>query len=127
MFFVFVIAVGIVLALFLMLPKQETINIEPEITEIVVKPIEIPLILQRIAIAESGGKQFNSDGTVIMGIINPHDIGKYQINELYWRKKAKELGYDIYTLEGNTSMALWIYQNYGTAPWNWSKSKWSNQ
>jgi len=122
-----VIAVGIVLALFLMLPKQETINIEPEITEIVVKPIEIPLILQRIAIAESGGKQFNSDGTVIMGIINPHDIGKYQINELYWGKKAKELGYDIYTLEGNTSMALWIYQNYGTAPWNWSKSKWSNQ
>ena len=110
-----------------MLPKQETINIESEITEIVVKPIEIPLILQRIAIAESGGKQFNSDGTVIMGIINPHDIGKYQINELYWGEKAKELGYDIYTLEGNTSMALWIYQNYGTAPWNWSKSKWSNQ
>lgn len=81
-------------------------------------------ILQKIAYCESGNRQFDKNGNVIRGIINHHDIGKYQINEIIWGTKAKELGFDIYTEEGNEAMARWIFDNYGTTKWNWSKSCW---
>jgi len=57
--------------------------------------------------------------------VNPLDIGKFQINEYYWGAEARRLGFDIYALEGNTAMALWIYEHHGTQPWNWSKANWN--
>ena len=81
-------------------------------------------ILIDIAKCESGNRQFNDDGSVLHGKINSQDIGKYQINLYYWGEKALELGYDLYSLKGNTDMALWIYKNYGTSPWNLSISCW---
>ena len=81
--------------------------------------------LQRIAYCESGKKQFNSDGTVLHGRINPQDIGMFQINEKYWLAKSQELGYNIYTEKGNIEMAKWIYENYGNEPWRWSRNCWS--
>ena len=81
-------------------------------------------LMDKIAWCESGNQQFNPDGSVLRGRINSHDIGKFQINETYWGIKAKELGYDIFIEEENEAMAIWLFKNYGTKPWNWSKSCW---
>ena len=81
-------------------------------------------IMVKIAFCESGGRQFNSDGTVIRGRENPKDVGKFQINEYYHLADSKRLGMDIYTLEGNTAYAMHLYKTQGTKPWNWSKHCW---
>lgn len=83
--------------------------------------IVVPKILEKIGFCESGNQQFEKDGTVKRGKQNRNDIGKYQINLIYWGAEARSLGYDIYSLDGNTRMALHILSRYGTAPWNWSK------
>lgn len=87
----------------------------------------LPDVLKRIAICESQGKHFDDDGEVLKGGINKYDIGKFQINVLYWQDLADELGHDIYSEEGNEAVALAIYEKYGTAPWKWSKKCWGKQ
>ena len=95
----------------------------PEITRI--KP-QIPPILEKIALCESGNRQFNSSGTVLRGNYNKHDLGRFQINELYHASSAQKLGLDLYTDEGNTAFALYLYQTQGTTPWNLSKKCWDS-
>lgn len=85
---------------------------------------EVPLILQKIGWCESRGQQFNPDGSVHRGIINSKDVGKYQINEFYHLETSRRLSMDIYTLQGNTQYALYLYKTQGTKPWNWSKGCW---
>ncbi len=87
--------------------------------------LRLPEVLERIAICESQGKHFDEYGNVLLGKINSHDVGKFQINALYWNEKAESLGYNIYTEEGNESFALELYNRYGTAPWKWSKKCWN--
>ena len=83
-------------------------------------------ILHMAHIAEcEGGTQFHPDGTVVRGIVNPHDIGIYQINERYHKAKAESLGYNIYTLEGNTEYAFYLHMTQGDAPWAASKPCWA--
>ena len=87
-------------------------------------------ILVKICTAESGFKQFKSNGSVIRGRVNPSDIGICQINEPIWNDTARKMGYDIYTQEGNEKMAIWLFVNQGTAPWNSSKggvNGWGNK
>lgn len=97
---------------------------ELEVTE----PPELPPILEKIAICESGGNHFEADGvTVKRGKVNPLDIGMFQINEKYHLEASKKLGLDIHTLEGNIAYALVLYRQEGTTPWNWSKSCWNRQ
>lgn len=92
-------------------------------------------VLERIGDCESGngtkGSAHHIDpktGQVLMranknGSI---DVGKYQVNEYYWGKKASELGYDL-TKEGdNKAMAEWIYLNKGTTDWSASQKCWYN-
>ena len=81
-------------------------------------------VLMKIALCESGGNQFNKDGSILRGKENPQDIGKWQINEYWNGAKARELGFDIYTLDGNYAMASWLYDKNGTKDWNWSKHCW---
>jgi hypothetical protein len=100
------------------LPTDETPSIAPELPQ-------LAPILKRIASCESGDRQFNPNGTVLRGVINPHDLGRFQINELIWGARAKELGHDLYSDAGNRAMALWIYAKYGVEPWGWSKFCWS--
>lgn len=108
-------------------------TVHPEVVESVVSTStsptasikSIPPILEKIAKCESGGTQFKADGTVVTGIVNPQDIGKFQINLKYHGERAKQLGIDLYTEEGNTLYALILYHEQGTTPWNWSKSCWS--
>ena len=88
---------------------------------------EFPEILNRIAFCESGGKQFDENGQVIRGKINPNDIGKYQINLWFHWKEIEKLGYDIFTEKGNEKYALWLYNKNGTKDWIYSKSCWEKK
>jgi hypothetical protein len=85
-------------------------------------------LTQAIAFCESTNRQFNADtGTVLRGKQNPSDVGLFQINERYHLKKSLELGFDIYTVEGNIDYALWLIKTQGVQPWKWSQPCWSQR
>ncbi len=86
------------------------------IKEVHIQP-DFPPFLKKICNAESGGRQFNKDGSVVRGIVDKSDIGICQINERYNNDLARKLGYDIYTEEGNKAFALYLFNNRGTQPW----------
>jgi hypothetical protein len=88
------------------------------------KPKDIR-ILSKIAKAESGWKHYDSNGNVLVGKINPNDIGIFQINKKFHLEKAKEMGLDIYLPLDNIKFAIYLYSNEGTKPWSWSKKNWS--
>jgi hypothetical protein len=88
-------------------------------------PPKIPPILEKVALCESGGRQYTSTGKVIRGKVDPRDIGKWQINTYWNGAEAKRLGYDVFTLEGNTAMALHLYNTYGLKLWKASRHCWS--
>jgi hypothetical protein len=90
-----------------------------------IQKLELPAVMTRIAECESNNKHFDEDGNVLIGDINKHDIGKFQINALYWDEEADSLGLDIYSEEGNEAFALELYDRYGTKPWKWSKKCWN--
>lgn len=112
------------------------INLIPANTIIVaapapqVMPIPSPVsthvreLLLKIAKCESGNNQFDEQGNVIRGKQNRNDIGRFQINLTYHLEEAKALGFDLFTDEGNSAFAFWLYDHEGTQPWNWSKSCW---
>jgi hypothetical protein len=94
------------------------------------KPEEPSAVLKRIAQCESKSKHYLDNGTLNINI-NRHkdgtlsvDIGKWQLNEFYWEKQARALGYDIYLPEGNEKMAMWIYENKGTQEWSATEKCW---
>lgn len=105
--------------------REPSNNIGGELPNINVEKQGIPEILERISICESNGRQFNEDGTVVRGKVNPLDVGKFQINLYYHEAEARRLGFDLFTEEGNTNYALYLYEHEGTAPWNWSSACWS--
>ncbi len=88
-------------------------------------------VLDRIADCESGsgkkgtGTQFRGGQVLLHANKNgTTDIGKYQINMYVWRKQATKLGFNLATEKGNTKMAEWIYLNYGTGSWKYSRKCW---
>lgn len=87
--------------------------------------------LKTICAAESTGdwtaepRHWDSNGDVLRGRVNSKDIGQCQINEPVWGDKAKELGLDIYSFNGNRRMANWIYERYGNQPWYLSEFMWN--
>ena len=74
-------------------------------------------ILSEVARCESQFRHFGKNGNIIRGMINTKDVGVMQINEEYHREKAKTLGLDIYSLEGNLAYAQYLYEKEGTKPW----------
>ena len=81
-------------------------------------------IMAEIVKCESRFRQFNADGTDLRGIANSQDIGIAQVNEYYHAKRAKKLGMDIYSAEGNMAYAKLLYEEEGTAPWISSAPCW---
>jgi hypothetical protein len=68
-----------------------------------------------VAKCESGFRQFTASGAVLRG---PGDnIGVFQINEKSHATNSKNLGFDIYTVEGNIGYAKYLYDKQGTRPW----------
>ena len=87
----------------------------------------IPPIMVEIARCESGGTHFKPNGEVIRGVVNPDDIGKYQIN-LYWHgETAKSMGLDLFKVEDNEEYALYLYKTQGVKPWNASRPCWQGE
>jgi hypothetical protein len=87
-------------------------------------------LLKRITSCESWGdpdkepREFAENGSVLHGYPNPNDIGLGQINVPTWGKTAQQLGFNLYTYEGNLNMAKWIFNHYGPAPWKYSEGCW---
>ncbi|MEA1929431.1 MAG: hypothetical protein U9M92_00880 [Patescibacteria group bacterium] len=78
-----------------------------------------------IAFCESTNRQYDEDGAVLRGIENSQDVGLFQINEKYHLEASRELGYDIYTSEGNTGYALWLLKKEGSRHWKSSSKCWA--
>ncbi|MEI6238114.1 MAG: hypothetical protein WCP15_01095 [bacterium] len=84
-----------------------------------------PLLVD-IAKCESGFAQYDKNGDVLRGKVNPKDVGIMQINEGYHLERAKSLGYDIYSVEGNLTYAKYMYEHEnGADPWTASAPCWS--
>lgn len=81
-------------------------------------------ILKKIAFCESRNRQFEENGQVLRGNVNPQDVGVMQINEKYHLSTAQKLGLDIHTLEGNIDYAKHLYKTQGVKPWVHSSSCW---
>jgi hypothetical protein len=84
---------------------------------------DIPLMAE-VSKCESRFRQFESDGSVFRGKINDRDVGVMQINEYYHLERAKKLGFDLYSLEGNMAYARLLYKEQGAQPWVSSSPCW---
>ncbi len=99
-------------------------------TEVVIERPVLHPELYKICACESGGgkngapKQFNADGTVLRGKVDPLDTGMCQISKRYWLDMSDKLGYDIETETGNILMANYIYSKHGKNPWKASFACW---
>ena len=85
---------------------------------------DVPVMID-IARCESHFRQFNTVGGVYRGKTNRYDIGAMQINELYHKEKATDMGLNLSNLEDNVAYARYLYETEGTKPWNSSKVCWS--
>lgn len=83
-------------------------------------------ILIEIARCESNFHQFNEDGVVVRGRVNKDDVGVMQINEHYHADTAIAKDMNLYTTEGNVAFGRYLYEKYGTSPWNSSSKCWSS-
>lgn len=93
--------------------------------------VEVPVeadspVLERIMQCESGGKQFNKNGQVLIktNTNRSYDTGKYQINSI-WGAQATKLNLDLTKEKDNEIMARWIYANRGTGDWSASSNCWN--
>ena len=85
---------------------------------------DVPVMID-VAYCESRFTQFNADGSVHRGVINPADVGVMQINEKYHLDTSIKLGINIHDLEGNLDYARYLYETQGTAPWEYSSHCWN--
>lgn len=81
-------------------------------------------IMAKVAFCESTHTQFTAPGVVHRGVANSKDVGIFQINEKYHLKRSKDLGIDIYSIEGNMEYARILYEEQGLQPWSASKPCW---
>lgn len=84
---------------------------------------DAPVMIE-IARCESEMRQFNADGTALMGGAGKKMVGLYQIHTGVHTSMARSLGLDLDTVEGNLAYARYLYENEGTVPWNSSGACW---
>lgn len=85
------------------------------------EPVVVPsdTFLYYASYCESRHRQFDENGDILLGRVDPRDTGRWQINTYYWGEKAIELGYDIYTEQGNYDMAKYILEEaQGESAWS---------
>jgi hypothetical protein len=97
----------------------------PKTTEQIVREyfLATPVLID-VARCESNFIQFDKDGNILRGKVNPQDVGVMQINEKYHLAESQRLGFNIYTTEGNLAYAEYLYETQGTRPWNYSSKCW---
>lgn len=85
-------------------------------------------VMVDIARCESTYRQYEIvDNTVkvLRGIVNSADVGIFQINVDNHELTINNGGYNIYIPQGNIEFAKYLYDKYGTSPWNASKKCWN--
>jgi hypothetical protein len=80
-----------------------------------------------IASCESHFRQFDKHGNVLKNSAGSSAVGIFQIMSSIHAKDAKNMGYDITTIDGNLGYAKYLYEAKGTAPWNASKACWDKK
>lgn len=100
----------------------EIIRVYSEVEKIKMAFPEQSKVMLKIAHCESGIRQFNEDGSVL--ISKTADKGIFQINQVHW-DNAKKLGIDIDTIDGNIAYARYLYDRNGTRDWYMSKKCWN--
>jgi peptidoglycan hydrolase-like protein with peptidoglycan-binding domain len=86
-----------------------------EIEQIVTTTFANDPVMITIAKCESGFRQFTTTGDVLRA--SGRYIGIFQIDEIIHVTMAKNLGFDIYTAQGNIGYAEHLYKNEGSTPW----------
>ena len=82
-------------------------------------------IMAEVARCESTFRHYDENGNVLRGVVNRSDVGVMQINEYYHLKRSKELGINIYSIEGNVEYARYLYDKQGLQPWRASSRCWA--
>jgi hypothetical protein len=78
-----------------------------------------------IARCESRFRQLDSTGKVLHNEQGSSAVGVFQIMaSIHAGAADKNLGLNIYNLDGNAAYARYLYQTQGTSPWNASKGCW---
>jgi hypothetical protein len=109
--------------------SQEKIEIIEEVPELTVKEYvnkyfsDIPIMVE-VARCESQFRQHDKRGNTLKGAVNEFDFGVMQINEMYHGAKAKKLGHDLHSIEGNTAYARYLFEAQGVQPWISSSVCW---
>ena len=92
--------------------------------------VELRKELIPICACESTGRkdgtptQFDAEGNVLRGKINPSDTGMCQINLDAHGAELKAMGLDAEKEQDNIIFANWLYSKEGSKPWDWSKNCW---
>lgn len=105
--------------------EEERISKATDIEKYVKNYFEDLPVLAEIAKCESSFRHLGDEGNIIRGMKNKKDVGVMQINEKYHLEQSQRLGFDIYSLEGNLSYALYLYEKEGARPWLASSHCWS--
>lgn len=82
-------------------------------------------ILAEIARCESTFRHYDSDGSVLTGVVDARDTGVMQINTGFHQKRAHELGLDLTDFEDNMAYAKYLFEKEGTRPWKASSACWN--
>ena len=90
-------------------------------------PLRREVILRAICMAESNCQQFNNDGSVKHGEIDPDDTGMFQINKRVHADLIAETGLDPEKEADNIRLANIIYGRDGAAAWNASRDRWEKE
>ncbi len=86
---------------------------------------DLPVMIS-IAKCESSFTQYDSNRNPMYGGSGGM-VGVFQVAAAIHNDAAKDLSYDINTLEGNLAYARYLYENEGTVPWLASASCWNPQ
>lgn len=83
----------------------------------------IPQQLISIAQCESGLQQYRIDGTLVT---NPSSGAFGMFQDLPFHKKvAEKMGLDLTDTVQHIEYNIWLYNRYGSAPWQASSKCWS--
>lgn len=84
---------------------------------------DTPVMIE-IARCESNFRQFTDSGSVLKGGSAGGMIGIFQFFESIHAPAAKNLGFDLATIEGNLAYAKHLHKSEGTTPWASAKDCW---
>jgi len=86
---------------------------------------DIPVMID-VARCESAFRHTTTDGSILLGRIDPADTGVMQINKRYHQKSATAMQINLDDVYGNMEYARYLYETQGTRPWSASMPCWGS-